>query len=87
MYESVKAGKVISMESKDTISDGSAGGLEEGSITFELCRELGDEYVLVSEDEIKKAKYIFYLVLLSFLKRRECKHLINVYLNFIRKVL
>ena len=55
MYESVKAGKVISMESKDTISDGSAGGLEEGSITFELCRELVDDYVLVSEGEIKNA--------------------------------
>lgn len=60
MYESVKAGKVLSMESKDTISDGSAGGLEEDSITFGLCRELVDEYVLVSEDEIKYAmKNIF----------------------------
>jgi threonine dehydratase len=38
-----------------TLSDGSAGGIEEGSVTFDLCRELVDEYVLVTEDEIAAA--------------------------------
>lgn len=55
MYESVKAGRIIYMESKPTLSDGSAGGIEEGSITFGLCRDCVDEYILVSEDEIKDA--------------------------------
>ena len=56
MYLSVKAGKVIILEeSKDTLSDGSAGGLEEGSITFPICQQLVDEYSLVTEEEIKGA--------------------------------
>jgi threonine dehydratase len=55
MYESVKAGRIIHMESKPTLSDGSAGGIEEGSITFAICRDCVDEYILVTEDEIKSA--------------------------------
>jgi len=39
----------------DTLSDGSAGGLEPGSITFDICRELIDDYILVSEAEISEA--------------------------------
>ncbi len=55
MYESVKAGRIVQMESKPTIADGSAGGIEEGSITFPICRDCVDEYILVSEEEIKEA--------------------------------
>jgi len=55
MYESVKAGRIVEMESKPTLSDGTAGGLETGSITFDLCRRFIDDYVLLSEDEIAAA--------------------------------
>jgi len=55
MYESVKAGHIIDMESKPSISDGTAGGIEKEAITFEICRILVDEYILLSEDEIKDA--------------------------------
>jgi threonine dehydratase len=55
MYQSVKAGKFVHMESKPTLSDGSGGGFEEGSITFALCQELVDDWELVSEEEIKAA--------------------------------
>lgn len=55
MYESIKAGKIIDMESKPTISDGSAGGIEEGAITFDLCKTYVDGFILVTEDEIKAA--------------------------------
>ena len=56
MYLSVQKGEIVSLENpKPTISDGSAGGLEEGSVTFDICRELIDGYVLISEDEIKEA--------------------------------
>jgi threonine dehydratase len=55
MYESVKAGRIVQMESKPTIAEGSAGGIEEGSITFPICRDCVDEYILVSEEEIKTA--------------------------------
>ncbi len=52
MAESVKAGKIVAMESKPTLSDGTAGGMEPGSITFDICRETVDDYIIVSEEEI-----------------------------------
>jgi threonine dehydratase len=55
MYESIKAGKIIEMESKPTISDGSAGGIEQGSITFDICKKYVNDFILVSEKEIKEA--------------------------------
>ena len=59
MYESIKAGKIIEMESKPTISDGSAGGIEQGAITFDICKNLVDDFVLVTEEEIKEAIKLF----------------------------
>lgn len=55
MYEAVKAGKVVGVPFQETISDGTAGGMEEGSITLGLCQQYVDEYILVSEEEIKSA--------------------------------
>lgn len=55
MVRSVRAGRILALESKPTLSDGTAGGIEPGSITFDLCRKLVDEYVLVSEAEIARA--------------------------------
>ena len=55
MYESIKAGKIIEYESLPTISDRTAGGIEQGSITFEYCQKHVDDYILLSEKEIKEA--------------------------------
>ncbi len=55
MYESIKAGKILDLESQPTISDGSAGGIEPGSITFDICNKFVDDFVLVTEEEIKDA--------------------------------
>ena len=55
MYESVKAGEVLEIESLPTISDGTAGGIEKGSITFELCRRHVDDFILLEEAEIMAA--------------------------------
>lgn len=55
MQRSLEAGKIISTEEFDTLSDGSAGGVEPGAITFEICQKVIDRTVLVSEDEIKAA--------------------------------
>ena len=55
MVESVRAGRILDLPSSPTLSDGTAGGVEAGSITFDLCRELVDEFVTVSEDEIAHA--------------------------------
>ena len=54
MINSIKHRKIINSKSKDTLSDGSAGGVEEGSITFDLCKNLIDDFCLVTEDEIAK---------------------------------
>ena len=40
------------MESRPTLSDATAGGIEPGSITFDLCRQHVDDYELLDEDEI-----------------------------------
>ena len=55
MAESVAAGEIVEMESLPTLSDATAGGIEEGSITFDLCRRFVDRWVRVSEDEIAAA--------------------------------
>lgn len=56
MKLSVEAGHIVQLaESIPTLSDGSAGGMEEGSITFPMCQQLVKRYILVSEDDIKEA--------------------------------
>ncbi len=52
MTESVKAGEIVEMPSEPTLSDGTAGGIEADAITFELCRTIADDYVVVSEEQI-----------------------------------
>jgi threonine dehydratase len=54
MIQSVKAGRILDMPSLPTLSDGTAGGIEAGSMTFELCRDLVDDYITVTEDEIRE---------------------------------
>ncbi|MCP4156787.1 MAG: pyridoxal-phosphate dependent enzyme, partial [bacterium] len=55
MYESVKAGRIVEMKSKPTLADGTAGGIEPGSITFDICRDNVDEYSLVTEENIAES--------------------------------
>lgn len=55
MYASIKAGQILDMKSEPTISDGSAGGIEPGAITFPMCQELVDDFILISEEEIISA--------------------------------
>lgn len=54
MAASIEAGNIIEMESLPTLSDATAGGIEPGAITFELCQQYVDEFILVSETEIKQ---------------------------------
>jgi len=53
--ESIKAGKIIEIQTQPTLSDATAGGMVQDAITFELCQRYVDNYVLVSEEEIKEA--------------------------------
>jgi threonine dehydratase len=55
MAKSVLAGQILEMESMPTLSDGTAGGVEQDAITFPLCQQLVDDYILVSEGEIRQA--------------------------------
>ncbi len=55
MAISVQGGAIVDLPSLSTLSDGTAGGIEAGAITFDLCRDLVDDWVLVSEEEIAAA--------------------------------
>ena len=59
MAKSIQAGQILEMESLPTLSDGTAGGIEKDAITFPLCQRLVDDYILVSEDEIRHAMRLF----------------------------
>ena len=52
MLNSLHENQIINSPSKDTLSDGSAGGVEEGAITHTMCKNLIDKVCLVSEDQI-----------------------------------
>jgi len=59
MAESVREGRIVEMESTPTLSDGTAGGIEPGSITFKYCRKLIDSFSLIDETEITSAIRLF----------------------------
>ena len=55
LYESIKAGRIINVPEQPTLSESTSGGLEEGSVTLDVCRNVIDRSVKVSEDEILSA--------------------------------
>lgn len=55
MYTSLENGQIQEVAEQETLSDGTAGGVEPGAITFALCQQLIDQKMLVSEQEIKDA--------------------------------
>ncbi len=55
MHDSMRAGRAVQVPELPTISDSTAGGVEEGAITIELCRRFVDDSVFVSEQEIYSA--------------------------------
>jgi threonine dehydratase len=52
MSESLKAGRILQIDSKPTLSDGTSGGIEEDSLTFDICARIIDDFILISEKEI-----------------------------------
>lgn len=61
MYLSVQAGRVVDApDARPTLSDGSAGPLEEDSITFPICSRLIDRFILIDEAEIESAIHHLY---------------------------
>lgn len=53
LIQSLDAGELLTLPSTETLSDGTAGGVEPGSITFPLCQQIIDQCCTVSEAEIK----------------------------------
>jgi len=55
MLRALEAGRIIDVEEQPTLSDATAGAVEEGSITFPICQKVIDDRVTVSEAEIAAA--------------------------------
>lgn len=53
MHRCLEAGKIIDVPCHTTLSDGTAGGVEAGAVTFEICQQVIDRSLLVSEEEIR----------------------------------
>ena len=59
MARSVEAGEIIDMPSEATLSDGTAGGIEEDALTFPLNQAVVDDWVLVKEKQIAMAMHLY----------------------------
>ncbi len=52
MCESIRRGRIVDMQLEDSIAEGLHGGIEEGSITFDMCKKYVDDFILVQEKTI-----------------------------------
>jgi threonine dehydratase len=55
MLRAMEAGRIVDVQEKETLSDGTAGAIEPGSVTLPVCSEVIDETVTVTETEIARA--------------------------------
>lgn len=55
MLRSLEAGHIVEVPEQPTLSDGSAGAVEPGSVTFPICQAVIDDTETVSEVEIADA--------------------------------
>jgi len=55
LYACLQAGRIFDAPEVPTLSESTAGGVEENSITFDLCREVMHRGELVTESEILRA--------------------------------
>ncbi len=58
LMRALEAGHIHDVPETDTISDGTAGGIEPGSVTLDLCARTMDRRVAVSEAAIKRAMWL-----------------------------
>ena len=83
MYDKVTGISADFAAHLETLSDSTAGSVEEGSITIDMCKALVDQWILVEEKDISAAmRYLFYehrlvvegagaLSVAAYLKERE----------------
>ena len=55
MHASIQAGRIVQVPSRPTLSDATAGGIEEDACTFAPCQRLVDDWLVVKEDAIARA--------------------------------
>ena len=55
MLAAMKAGQIVDVNEKETLSDGTAGAIELNAVTLPLCREVIDATVTVTEAQIGRA--------------------------------
>lgn len=58
LMRALEAGHIHDVPETETISDGTAGGIEPGSVTLDLCARTMDRRIAVSEQEIKHAMWL-----------------------------
>lgn len=58
LMRALERGYIHNVEESETISDGTAGGIEVGSVTLDLWLEVMDRRVAVSEGEIRLAMWL-----------------------------
>lgn len=60
MYESLKAGRIVDINLRESIADGLFGGIEKGAITLRIVQTHVDDLLLVKEKSIRKAIYLLW---------------------------
>jgi threonine dehydratase len=55
IYESLKAGRMVTIPDRPSIADGIQGNIDLSTITFRLIQQYVDDVVLVSEEAIRNA--------------------------------
>jgi len=55
MYESIRQNKIVEMDTRPTLADTCAGGVDLDSITLAPCRRYVDDVLLLEEKEIEDA--------------------------------
>ncbi|MEX2465349.1 MAG: threonine/serine dehydratase [Gemmatimonadota bacterium] len=55
LHECLRRGRIVEVPERPTLSESTAGGIEDGSITFDLAKDVVDRSVMVSEEEILTA--------------------------------
>jgi threonine dehydratase len=55
LHECLRAGRIIEVAEEPTLAESTAGNLEPGSVTLEVCQDAIDRHALVSEEEILAA--------------------------------
>ena len=60
MEQSIRANKIVAPSKEKTIADATAGGIEENSITFTICKKHLSSIETIEEEAIKKAVAFLY---------------------------